>query len=626
MPSTTTSKLDNYNFSPLTNSKTIKLAKEIVELGSAHAAALGKINELALELGYKLLDLENAIGNSEVKQILFHCFPKEIVRYFRNLLCQAQLIEKCPNLYSRILEMPICHTAILLAGTEEQIVQILTSDTKWTVELLKERLKADNSSPALPIPEIAINAPVKIIADAPGYSGEIAIVQNITNDVIAIKLHSGEVGEFHISEVKPLCPDTYIELIKILATSNSLHASFKAAADSGDERLQNDIENKLSKLDKCRRQLIARLGLTDKAAKNLATYATASISVEEIATQENCNSTWRVWNIVEDDREPIIAKAQLLAKLRTKQILAQPTRAELAIACATILHKSTTKHSGGGIPISTREYSELTELVQEKDSTIQQLKVELDNVKALQAADKKDTEAPISDRLDDLQQEMESLRQSYQSIEQEYSRAMTELESYKQLVEKQADQIDSLTNSNPSVATTPPIFQPNDIVRIVENPNNALVNEIGIFKEVEIEDTICGSREKAVVVLKPGTKFQFPARIGNYEQSLAKIQLTTAEFKLLVEAEELARQNQDLTESVNYKEEKIDLAICQIGGCLNRLGVPGWYEKGVYIDPEGYTYSDARALEEGVKAIIEILVNIEAQPSYSVQPDEDIEF
>ncbi|MCL1476055.1 hypothetical protein, partial [Argonema antarcticum] len=314
MPSTTTNKLDSYNFPPLTSSKTISLAKEIVEFGSVHAAELGKIKEAGLELGYKLLDLENAVSQNEVKEILKHCFPKEIVRYLRNLLCQAKLIEKCPSLYSRILSMPICHTAILLAGTEEQIEQILSSDIKWTVELLKLRLKADNhQSPTLPIPQIAVNAPVKIIADAPGDSGEIARVQNMDdNNVTVTKLHSGEVGKFHITEVKPLCLDTYTSLTTILATAASLHTAFKAAADSGDERLQNDIENKLSKLDKCRRQLIVRLGLTDKAAKNLATYATASISVEEIATQENCNSTWRVWNIVEDDREPIIAKAQLL--------------------------------------------------------------------------------------------------------------------------------------------------------------------------------------------------------------------------------------------------------------------------------------------------------------------------
>lgn len=624
--STTTNRLDNYNFSPLTSSKTIKLAIEIVELGWAHAAALGKIKEAGVELGYKLLDLENAVGNSEVKEILKHCFPKEIVRYLRNLLCQAQLIEKCPSLYDRILSMPICHTAILMAGTEEQIVQILTSDTKWTVELLKERLRADNPCPATPTPEIALNAPVKIVADAPGYSGEIAIVENITDDALDARLLSGEIASFHTNEVKPLCPDTYQELTTILATADSLHTSFKAAADAGDERLQNDIENKLNKLDKSRRQLTARLGLTDKAAKNLGTYASASTSVEEIATQAECDRAFRVWNITEDDREPIVAKAQLLAKLRTKQIFAQPTLAEIAVACATILHKPTTKHSGGGIPISTREYSELTELVQEKDTTIQQLKTELDNVKVKLAADQKDTDEPISSRLDYMQQDLETLRQSYQSIEQKYSTAITELESYKQLVQKQADQIDSLKKGNPDAATTSQTLQLNDIVRIVESPHNALVNQIGIFKEVETEETIFGPREKAIVVLNPGTKFEFPSRIANYQKSLAKTQLTQAEFQLLVEAEELARQNKDLTETVSYKEEKIDSAVCQIGRCLDRLGVPGWHEKGVYIDDQVRTYSDGRALSEGVIAIAEILGKITAQVSYSQQPDEDIEF
>ncbi|MBD3558308.1 DNA (cytosine-5-)-methyltransferase, partial [Planktothrix sp. FACHB-1355] len=633
MTSTTIiSNLDNYNFPPLTSSKTIKLAKEIVELGSTHAASLGKIKEASLELGYKLLELENAVGQSEVKEILKHCFPKEIVRYLRNLLCQAKLIEKCPSLYSRILSMPICHTAILLAGTEEQIEQILTSDTKWTVELLKLRLKADNhQDTTLPIPLLAINAPVKIIADVPD-SGEIARVENIDDDRVTVtKLHTGEVSKFDINEVKPLCQDTYTALTTILATTASLHTAFKDAADTGDQRLQNDIENKLNLLDKSRRQLTARLAITEKAAKNLASYVAANTSIDPIATQDECASTFRVWNIGEDDREPIIAKAQLLAKLRTKQIFAQPTLAELAIATATILHKPTTKNAGGGIPISTREYSELTELVQEKDSTIQQLKAELDEVKANRQTVVETPDNTISSRLDVMQQEMESLRTAYQSIEQKYSNALTELESYKQLTQKQASEINALKNSNTSVQTTDntstaQTFQPNDIVRIIANSNQALVNQMGIFREVEIEELPLGTRERAVVVLSPGTRFQIPVRIANYQQSLEKLAITKEEFLVFAQAEDLVEQNKDLESRIEHKESKIDEAVCQIGRCLAQLGIPGWYEKGVYIDSQGRTHSDAIALEEGVKTIAEILVNLETQVSYSEQSDEDIEF
>ncbi|MCL1476031.1 hypothetical protein, partial [Argonema antarcticum] len=324
-------------------------------------------------------------------------------------------------------------------------------------------------------------------------------------------------------------------------------------------------------------------------------------------------------------------KAQLLAKLRTKQILAQPTLAELAIATATILHKSTTKHSGGGIPISTREYSELTELVQEKDSTIQQLKAELDEVKANRQAVAETPDNTISSQLNLMQKEMESLRTAYQSIEQKYSNAVTELESYKQLVEKQASEINVLKNGNTSVkvtedSTPTETFQPNDIVRIIASSNQALVNQIGIFREVEIEETPLGTRERAVVVLDPGTRFQIPVRIANYQQSLEKLAITKSEFLVFAQAEDLVEQNKDLQTRIEHKESKIDEAVCQIGRCLAQLGVPGWYEKGVYIDDQGRTHSDARALEEGVKAIAEILVNIEAQVSYSEQSDEDIEF
>lgn len=618
MTSTTiVSNLDNYNFPPFTSSKTIKLAKEIVEFGSAHAAELGKIKEAGLELGYKLLDLEKALGKSEVQELLKHCFPKPIVRYFRNLLCQAQLVEKCPSLYSRILSMPICHTALLLAGTEEQIIQILTSDIKWTVQLLKERLKADNTSPELPIQVIAINAPVKIIADAPEYSGDTAIVQTINEDedTVQVKLHSGETGSFHIKEVKPLCPDSYQELKIILATCENLHAAFKAAADCGDGRLQNDIENKLDKLSKCRRQLIARLGLCERAVKNLATHASATINVEETASQPECDRSFRVWNVTEEeDREPIIAKAELLAKLRTRQVFAQPTVSELAVACATILYKPTTKHSGGGLSITTREYSELTELVQEKDSVIRQLKAELDETKAKQEVSSDEKDDNISSQLTLMQQQMESLRQSYESLEKKYSAAVAELESYKQTLSSQQD-------SRGEVET--PTFVPGDIVRIVKSPIAALVNAIGIFKQVEIEETICGPREQAVVIIKPGTKFQMPVYINNYQESLVKMPLTEPEFKLLARAEYLTTENEELSGRISYKDEKIDEAVYQLGRCLDRLGVPGWYKEGEYIDETGFSYQNGRALSEGIKAIAEILSKLEPCPEVST---EEIDF
>lgn len=84
-------------------------------------------------------------------------------------------------------------------------------------------LRGDNASTAAPTPEIAVSRQVLIVADTPGYSGEIAIVENIAEYAIATKLLSGEVASFHINEVKPLSQGTYQALTTILATIKSLH-------------------------------------------------------------------------------------------------------------------------------------------------------------------------------------------------------------------------------------------------------------------------------------------------------------------------------------------------------------------------------------------------------------------
>ncbi|MBE9224064.1 DNA cytosine methyltransferase [Phormidium sp. LEGE 05292] len=612
MQSTTTSTfLDNYNFPPLTSSQTIALAREVVELGFTHTGAIAKLKEQGLELGYKLLELLEALGEAEFKQLLKHCFPPEIVRYYRNLVAQAKLIEKCPQLYDQILNMPICHAAALLAGTEEQIEQILTEDAKWTVSLIKQRIKADNFSIA-PITEIAIGKPVKILASDSEHSGNLAIVENIQeNQDISVQLLSGELIKFDFSSVKAIDPDTYLELTAILATSANLHEQFKTAADSGDERLINEIEQKLSKLDKCRRQLTTRLGLSDKAAKNLANTITSDLS-QSIATQTDCDRVFRVWDIRENDREAILTKAELLAKLRTKNVDAQPTTGEIAVAVATCLQKPTTKHGGGGIPITTREYSQLTELVQEKDSVIQQLKAELDETKANRENNDKDDN--ISSQLMVMQQQIESLHQAYESLEKKYSEAISELETYKQILPSQPDSKDEVKAQT---------FEPGDIVRIVKSPIDALINDIGIFKQVEIENTICGPREQAVVILRPSTKFQMPVYISNYQESLLKMPLTEAELKQLVQAEYLANKNQELSEINEYFGEQINEAVYQLGRCLDRLGVPGWDKEGEYVDESGFTHQKGKALSQGIKAMAEILANVE--PCQEGFPEE-IEF
>ncbi|MFB2921243.1 hypothetical protein [Aerosakkonema funiforme] len=563
---TNSTKLDNYNFPPLTSTQTIALAKEVVELGFTHTGAIAKLKEQGLELGEKLLELLEALGEAEFKQILKHCFPPEIIRYYRNLVAQAKLIEKCPQLYDQILNTPICHAAALLAGTEAQIEQILTEDAKWTISLIKQRIKADNFSTA-PIPEIAIGKPVKILASDSEHSGNLAIVENIQeNQEISVQLLSGELIKYDFSEIKPIDPDSYLELTAILATSANLHEQFKTAADSQDERLTNEIEQKISKIDKCRRQLTTKLGLSDKAAKNLANTITSDLS-QSIATQTDCDRVFRVWDIRENDREAILTKAELLAKLRTKNVDAQPTTGEIAVAVATCLQKPTTKNSGGAIPITTREYSELTELIQQQNTTIQQLKAELDEIKTA-----KQTNEEIDAKLAQLQQTITEQAAEIERLQ----------------TENQTKQSDTTTTK------TQPEFKAGDVVRITTRHSNpAYRNQLGIFQKSYLEENCCKQYTVAIILINPGTEKQ--QNIEALPEALLPVDMTQTELRQLVKYE-------SLTQKVNEREHQIGNAAYMIAKCLEKAGVPGWTEKGL-IDEEGNLISTIEALDSAAFSI-----------------------
>ncbi|MFB2920708.1 DNA cytosine methyltransferase [Aerosakkonema funiforme] len=582
---TNSAKLDNYNFPPLTSTQTIALAREIVELGFTHAGAIAKLKEQALELGYKLLELETALGESELKELLKHCFPKEIVRYYRNILAQAKLLEKCPQLYDKILNMPICHAAALLAGTETQIEQILNEDTKWTISLIKQRVKAENSSPPS-IPEIAIGKPVKILASDSEHSGNIALVQNIQDEeVISVQLLSGELKEFFQNEVKPIDPDTYQELNTILSTSLNLHDQFKTAANQGDESLTNEIESKLTKLDKCRRQLSTRLGLSDKAINNLSnTIANNHTELSQtIISETECDRTFQVWNLKEEEKEPIIAKAQLLAKLRTHEVDAQPTTGEMALAIASYLHKSNTKHNGGGIPITTREYSELTELIQQQNSTIRQLKAELDEAKSHQ-----------------------------QQLNQE--EVNTKLTQLQQTITEQAKEIERLRSENQTkqpdktTAKPQPELNTGDVVRITtRHTNPAYRNKLGIFQKLWLKENWCRQYRVALILINPGTENE--ETIEAFPDAILPIEMTQTELQQLAKYESLAQKVTELTQKINAKEHSIGNAAYMIAKCLEKAGVPGWTENGL-IDEEGNIISTVEALGNAASSIDYIFTQI----------------
>lgn len=103
-----------------------------------HAKDLAALNDSAA-IGDALLKLEAELG-SNFLEFLKENFVPEIARYFRNLAVQTNLAKKVPELRDRILSLPLSHAAALMAATEEQIREILMSEAKWTIAMLKEKL------------------------------------------------------------------------------------------------------------------------------------------------------------------------------------------------------------------------------------------------------------------------------------------------------------------------------------------------------------------------------------------------------------------------------------------------------------------------------------------------------
>ncbi|MDB9512964.1 hypothetical protein PN499_17370 [Kamptonema animale CS-326] len=76
----------------------IRIAESVIALLQSHSAQASCLKEEGLKIGERLAQVEAALGKAEFTRWLKHHFQKEIVRYFRNLTKQAQLIEKYPEL------------------------------------------------------------------------------------------------------------------------------------------------------------------------------------------------------------------------------------------------------------------------------------------------------------------------------------------------------------------------------------------------------------------------------------------------------------------------------------------------------------------------------------------------
>ncbi|MGA9377820.1 MAG: DNA cytosine methyltransferase, partial [Phormidium sp.] len=215
-----TNQLQGFTFSASTTTDTVELATEVVQLGNSHAATFVHLKEQALELGDKLKELEAALGETEFQKLLKHCFPKELVRYFRNLTAQAKLIAKFPNLQQHILNLPLCHAALLLAGTESQVEAIATSQSKWTISLIKERLALTS--------EKAIDA--TLTEGSPVvFLNKVGLLLNEGDELLSIRgFGDGEIYLQPVSELRALDKDTFDEFLNLLATISGLNEALLA--------------------------------------------------------------------------------------------------------------------------------------------------------------------------------------------------------------------------------------------------------------------------------------------------------------------------------------------------------------------------------------------------------------
>ncbi|MFB2897814.1 DNA cytosine methyltransferase [Aerosakkonemataceae cyanobacterium BLCC-F50] len=587
MPSTTQleaiNQLKDFPFATSATIDIVELAKEAIELGNSHAASFTDLEKQALELGEKLKQLETALGETQFQKLLKHCFPKELVRYFRNLTAQAKLIAKYPNLQQRILEMPICHTALLLSGTESQVETILTSQTKWTISLIKERL-ASTSKKAI---EATLSPGSPVV-----FLNKIGLLLNEENGLLSIRCFgNGEIYQQAVDEVRALDKDNFDEFLNLLATISGLNEELNEALLADDERTRHDIEAKLGKLAKCKRSLMNQLMLTDEIISCLTVAIDKSLSLRCL-TQEDIARAFRIYNIT--DTDAVLAKANLLARLRTKNELnSQPTIAELIISIATYLHKPSSKHGGGGIPITTREYNELIKLVQQQNQTIAALKTEITEHQENSAPT--DTNA-ITDELITLRQKLTQYQELIASQEQQIKALQEQVQSS---CVSTIDETVTTENTN--------TIEPGTVVKIIKHPIHA--GKIGLFIGTTIVNDWRFAQAVAVgkIVLMPGTKWQFPLEINNYSQCIERSNLTPEQYHQLVELELTAQECKKIKEELSGSQDAITEAVYQLGKCLALANVPGWDDYGNFTDEYGTTLTGTTALRTGVTAISELL-------------------
>lgn len=358
-----------------------------------------------------------------------------------------------------------------------------------------------------------------------------------------------------------------------------------------DERTRHDIEAKLGNLAKCKRSLMNQLMLTDEIISCLTVAIDKSLSLRCL-TQEDIARAFRIYNIT--DTDAVLVKANLLARLRIKNELnPQPTIAEFIISIATYLHKPSRKHGGGGIPITTREYNELIELVQQQNQTIAALKTEI--------TEHQENSAPIETNA--ITDELINLRQKLTQYEQLIASQEQQIQALQEQVESScvATIDETVTTKNTNT------IEPGTVVKIIKHPIHG--GKVELFTGTTIVNDWRFAEPVAVgkIVLMPGTKWQFPLEINNYGECIERSNLTAKQYHQLVELELTAQECKKIKEELSDSQDAITEAVYQLGKCLALANVPGWDDCGNFTDEYGTTLTGTSALRTGVTAIAELL-------------------
>ncbi len=506
-----------FKFAAATSDETISLALLAVEFGNVVAQNAQQLKYQGLEAGYKFLEYEQVAGKNELLRLLKHCYPQDLVRYFRNCVAQAKLVDLYPQLLEKILNLPACYASALLAGSEEQVAQILEdfaagNEPKWTIKLIEEHLRPDATPETAAPPAIAIGIPVKVLIETqgiePGAIGTVEALEGSEEEIasVAVSLFSGEHLQLHPADVEPLHPDIFQQLLLVLHLSENLHAQFKTACAFDNSLEQKEIETKIAQFTKCRRLLSMKLRISEISCSQLLKNL-PPVNPNELATPDFCEKAFNAYNIAEDaDKKMILAKAKLPVRLRNPGDTEPKFTAEqLTAAIASFLFKPAKKTGNSGIPMSTRDFNELMELIQQQHA------------------------------------ERQAERESAQERERELLAIIEELRR-----EKETEK-----NAQPE-----PELRENDIVRVKTHRVAANIGKIGRFLGFEKQDNGLAEWVEAKILIDEGGKYPMPIFVKEWQTALESVNLTPAELVEINRSRSIALEHIDQSRAIEELRER----------------------------------------------------------------------